>query len=58
MGKQRNEDRQHGAGNGGVVPPVDRRWKPGQSGNPAGRPKNAGATKKEWLNTFAAQGLT
>ena len=30
-----------GAGKGGVVPPVETRWKPGQSGNPNGRPKGA-----------------
>ncbi len=29
------------AGNGGVVPPLETRWKPGQSGNPKGRPKGA-----------------
>jgi Family of unknown function (DUF5681) len=28
-----------GLGNGGVAPPVEHRWKPGQSGNPGGRPK-------------------
>jgi hypothetical protein len=30
-----------GAGKGGNVPPVAYRWKPGQSGNPGGRPKNS-----------------
>jgi hypothetical protein len=30
-----------GAGNGGVIPPPETRWKPGQSGNPKGRPKGA-----------------
>ena len=29
------------AGKGGVIPPVETRWKPGQSGNPKGRPKGA-----------------
>ena len=29
------------AGNGGVIPPVETRWKPGQSGNPKGRPKGS-----------------
>ncbi len=29
------------AGKGGVVPPVETRWKPGESGNPKGRPKGA-----------------
>ena len=30
-----------GAGKGGVIPPAGTRWKPGQSGNPKGRPKGA-----------------
>ena len=30
-----------GAGKGGVIPPIETRWKPGQSGNPKGRPKGA-----------------
>ena len=30
-----------GAGKGGMVPPPETRWKPGQSGNPKGRPKGA-----------------
>jgi hypothetical protein len=30
-----------GAGCGGIVPPPEHRWKPGQSGNPKGRPKGA-----------------
>lgn len=30
-----------GAGKGGVIPPLETRWKPGQSGNPNGRPKGA-----------------
>jgi hypothetical protein len=34
----------------GVVPPPEHRWKPGQSGNPAGRPKAAGSSIREWLN--------
>jgi len=29
------------AGRGGVVPPHESRWKPGESGNPNGRPKGA-----------------
>ncbi len=29
------------AGKGGVIPPGETRWKPGQSGNPKGRPKGA-----------------
>src|SRR5690349_4665088 len=28
----------------GQVPPPNRRWKPGQSGNPGGRPKGPGVT--------------
>lgn len=27
-------------------------FKPGESGNPAGRPKNIGASVREWLNTM------
>ncbi len=45
------------AGNGGVVPPPEHRWKPGQSGNPEGR-ATAGATIREHLNAFAEQGLS
>ena len=29
------------AGTGGVVPPPGNRWRPGESGNPKGRPKGA-----------------
>lgn len=28
-------------GKGGVVPPIHTRWRPGESGNPKGRPKGA-----------------
>ena len=35
------EQRTDGAGKGGVIPPPETRWKPGQSGNPNGRPKGA-----------------
>lgn len=34
----------------GVVPPPDKRFKPGESGNISGRAKNAGATISEQLN--------
>jgi hypothetical protein len=37
----------------GVVPPQEYRWKPGQSGNPSGRPKAAGSSIREWLNIMA-----
>jgi len=37
------------AGKGGIVPPVEHRWKPGESGNVAGR-QSAGAYMKEKLN--------
>jgi hypothetical protein len=40
------------AGKVGIVPPVETRWKPGQSGNPKGRPA-VGATMLEWLNELA-----
>jgi hypothetical protein len=46
-----------GAGKGGIVPPVETRWQPGQSGNPAGR-KTAGALVKEEINSMALAGLT
>jgi hypothetical protein len=36
----------------GTAPPAEYRWKPGQSGNSAGRPP-AGAVVKEWLNVMA-----
>jgi len=35
-----------------------RPWKPGQSGNPAGRPKNAGMAIRECVTTMAADELT
>jgi hypothetical protein len=40
------------AGTGGVVPPPEHRWRPGQSGNPLGRPK-AGAAVADWLNIMS-----
>src|SRR5437764_1007890 len=38
-----------GRGKGGVIPPIEHRFRPGQSGNPRGRPR-AGASLREWLN--------
>ncbi len=35
-----------GKGKGGFTPPVEKRWKPGQSGNPSGRPKLPEALRK------------
>jgi hypothetical protein len=37
----------------GVVPPAHYRWKPGQSGNPKGRPR-AGASIREYINALVA----
>lgn len=39
-------------------PPEEHRWPKGTSGNAKGRPPSAGATLKEWLNSFAHKGLT
>jgi len=45
--------RQKGKGASGVPPPVHTRWKPGQSGNPGGRPKSIRAGLKELLREVA-----
>ncbi|HEX8323332.1 MAG TPA: DUF5681 domain-containing protein [Tepidisphaeraceae bacterium] len=47
-----------GRGPGTPPPPVEHRFKPGQSGNPSGRPKNAGQSLRECINDFVAQQLT
>jgi hypothetical protein len=39
-------------------PPRYSRFKPGQSGNPSGRPKSAGLRMVEWLNQFASGNFT
>lgn len=44
---------QHGLGRGGYPPPVEYRWKPGQSGNPKGRPA-AGAVVLEHINALTS----
>jgi hypothetical protein len=41
-------------GKGGNFPPVEYQFKPGQSGHPAGRPKNAGQSLVEVTNDLAA----
>jgi hypothetical protein len=38
----------------GGTPPVEHRFQPGRSGNPAGRPKNAGQSLVEVTNSLAA----
>lgn len=48
------------AGKGGVIPPTESRFKPGQTGNPNGRPKLTEEEKKErsiqkYLETANAQ---
>lgn len=45
------------AGRGGNIPPPEHRWRPGESGNPAGRP-TAGLTIREHVNELARQDLT
>jgi hypothetical protein len=41
----------------GVVPPPEHRWRPGQSGNPRGRPRAAGSVRDQ-LNAMVSAGLT
>jgi hypothetical protein len=58
MAKKRTKsEAPSGAGHGGNVPPVETRWKPGQSGNPAGR-KTAGAYLREELNSLVLSNPT
>jgi hypothetical protein len=40
----------NGAGNGGVVPPIEHRWKPGISPNPGGLPRGTKQVKKRLRN--------
>lgn len=37
----------------GTAPPAEHQFPPGVSGNPAGRPKNAGSSILEWVNALA-----
>jgi len=37
----KNQGKKTGRGGRGGVPPIEHRWKPGQSGNPKGRPTKA-----------------
>lgn len=41
-----------GAGNGGVVPPIEYRWPPGSSANPGGLPKGTKHVKKRLRNAL------
>ena len=41
-----------------VAPPVEHQFKPGQSGNPSGRPRLLGESYKQWLGQINAEGIT
>ncbi len=43
------------AGKGGLEPPEEHRWKPGQSGNPNGRPKIPEALRDKKITTEEAK---
>lgn len=57
MAEKKKIPAKQGRGRGGV-PPVEHRFKPGESGNPKGRPPNAGATLREWVNLLAGGDAT
>ena len=41
-----------------VAPPIAHRWKPGQSGNPSGKPRAAGWSIRERVNQLVEKDLT
>jgi hypothetical protein len=45
----KTNDKPKGSGRNGNVPPVEHRWKPGESGNPEGRP-SVGKSVEQWAN--------
>lgn len=57
MGDDKKQPAEHASPISGVVPPPEHRWKPGQSGNPKGRP-TAGLTIREHVNQLAVEDLT